>query len=88
MDPSSRAQLGKTPSQLRELCHEGGHVLVIVAQRGPIHVRIAARNSGDEPITYDADGRHRHCRSLCLSERQAQVLECERKYETATRVGL
>ena len=30
-------QAVKTPAQLRELCHEGGHVLVIVTQRGPIH---------------------------------------------------
>src|SRR6478736_5774259 len=37
MNPSSCAQLGKTSAQLRERRHEGGHVLVIAAQRRPIH---------------------------------------------------
>src|SRR6476620_498093 len=37
MNPSSCAQLGKTSAQLRERRHEGSHVLVIAAQRRPIH---------------------------------------------------
>ncbi len=36
-DPAPCAQLGKPPAHLAELAHQGGHVLLIAAERGPIH---------------------------------------------------
>src|SRR5262249_33626751 len=36
-DPAPCAQLGKSPAQLAELANQGRHVLLVAAERGPIH---------------------------------------------------